>query len=107
MKSLRRKLNITFLLLLSLICCYIIGYPCLRLSRVLIARDYTIYKRAENGDRLIEDHFDIEHGPAMVSGKKRPGTLIGTIYKPISFVEVYLRGYGDYPTSRIAIECPD
>ncbi|MBN1973700.1 MAG: hypothetical protein JW787_08685 [Sedimentisphaerales bacterium] len=87
-----------------LICLYVIAYPCLRVSRILIARNYFVYKTIEEGGQLIEDHFDIDHGPAMVYGRIQQRTFLGVMYKPLSLIEVYLRGYGNYPRVWIAEE---
>jgi hypothetical protein len=107
MKSLTEILKIAFLFIVFLICGYIVGYPSLRLSNILIARNYFVYKSVEEGGQLVENHFDIDHGPAMVLGKQQPSTFIGIIYKPLSFIELYLRGYGDYPRTFVTEEGPD
>jgi len=97
MKS-HRKISI---LILEYIVCfvgfYVIAYPCLRLSKILIARDYVIYITPKEGGQLCENHFNIDHGPALVYGEMQPGTFLGAMYKPLSFIEVHLRGYGGYP----------
>ena len=107
MKSLGKKSKLMLGFLVCFVCFYIISYPCLRLSRILIARDYTVYITPEEGGQLFENHFDIDHGSAFIEGKLQPGSFLGTIYKPLSFLEMQLRGYGDYPTVVRAYECPD
>jgi len=105
MKSFWKKFKTILLCIGCFVFLYIISYPCLRLSRILIARDYTVYITTEEGGQIFENHFDIDRGPAFVHGKFQAGSFLGKIYKPLSFLEVYLRGYGDYPRVWVGQEC--
>lgn len=91
-------------LLVCFVCLYVIAYPCLRLTRILVARNYFVYKNNPEGGQLVEDNFDIDHGPAFVYDVKQPRSFLGALYRPLSFIEVHLRGYGDYPRVWIAEE---
>ncbi len=97
MKSLGKNSKLMLGFLVCFVCFYIISYPCLRLSRILIARDYTVYITPEEGGQLFENHFDIDYDSAFIDGKLQPDSFLGRIYKPLSFLEVNLRRYGDYP----------
>lgn len=107
MKSLGKLSKLVLEFLACFVCLYVIAYPCLRVSKILIARNYFVYKTAKGGGQLVEDHFDIDNGPAMVYGQKQPGSFLGAVYKPLSFIEVHLRGYGAYPRVWISQEYPD
>jgi hypothetical protein len=107
MKSYKEILKVLLELAGCLVVLYVIAYPCLRITRILIAREYIIYITPKEGGQLFEEHFDIDHGSAMVYGQKQPGSFLGAMYKPLSFIEVHLRGYGDYPKLSKVIEGPD
>jgi hypothetical protein len=104
MKSYKEILKVLLELVGCLVVLYVVAYPCLRVSKILIARNYFVYKTIEEGGQLIEDHFDIDHGPGMIYGQIQQRTFLGALYKPLSFIEIYLRGYGNYPRVWIAEE---
>ena len=97
MKYNQKIAKIIFCVLAAVVLIYVMAYASLRLSHILVARDYIVYDFGEGGPRVFVNHFDIGRGAAFKNGKPQFNSILGTIYRPLSFVELQLRGYGKYP----------
>jgi len=91
-------------ILAAIVLVYVISYPLLRLSHVLVARDYVIYHFDDKPGRVLAHHHDIGRGSAFHDGQLQPDGILDMIYGPLEFVELYVRGYGNYPKVWLAEE---
>ena len=104
MKNGHRITKRIFGILAALFLVYVISYPLLRLSHVLVARDYFIYHFDDKPGRVLANHHDIGRGSAFHDGQLQPDGIVEKIYGPLAFVELYVRGYGNYPKVWLADE---
>jgi hypothetical protein len=75
---------------------YLAAYPLLRVSHVLVRRDYTINVR-DDTHLIFANYVDVGRGAAFDHGEPRYDSVLGTFYAPVSLVELRLRGYGPRP----------
>jgi hypothetical protein len=101
MKTKKYKVRVVTASLFCILALYPLSYATLRLTKLLVAQQYTVLQDIENGDLLISEHFDIDQGPAFVDDQLQSRSILSIIYSPISAIEVRLRGYSDYPRNRI------
>ena len=90
--------------LAALVLVYVISYALLRLSHVLVARDCVIYHFDEKAGRVLAHHHDIGRGSAIRDGQLQPDGILDMSYGPVGFVELWVRGYGNYPKVWLAEE---
>jgi len=89
MKHNHRMTKIVFRALAALVLVYVISYSLLRLSHILVARDYVVYDINDNGVRVFVNHYDIGRGSAIHDGQLQSDTVLGIIYAPLAFVELW------------------
>lgn len=91
-------------ILAAIVLIYVISYTLLRLSHVLVARNYVIYHFDDKPGLVLANHFDIGRGSAFHDGQLKADGILDMIYGPLEFVELYVRGYGNYPKVWLADE---
>lgn len=100
MSSITKALRIVCLAAGVALMVYGFVYPVLRITHVLVARCYIVCHYNRWGDEWTVEHFDIGRGGAFgPDGEYRSVSAIATVFAPLSWMELRVRGFGEYPVT--------
>ena len=84
--------------MIAVLMAYVTAYAVLRLTHVLVTRNYLVLLHDAAGNETVVEHFDVGRGSAY-DERHRPRlhSFLGSVFCPLAAIELRLRGIRGFP----------